>query len=35
MDPVGHYNRPDVLRLLVDTSRRPAIVEASLTVGDP
>jgi hypothetical protein len=28
-------NRPDVFRLLVDTSRRPAFVEESLTVADP
>jgi hypothetical protein len=34
-DPVGHYNRPDVFRLLVDTSRRPAVVEEPLTVADP
>jgi nitrilase len=28
IDPVGHYNRPDVFRLYVDTSSRPSVVEA-------
>lgn len=29
LDPVGHYNRPDVFRLYVDTSARPPVREMS------
>ena len=29
MDPAGHYNRPDVFRLLVDTSPHPAVTETN------
>ena len=35
IDPVGHYNRPDIFRLYVDTSARPAFVEHGQAIFDP
>lgn len=34
MDPTGHYNRPDVFQLLVDTRSRSAVQEATLGNSD-
>jgi nitrilase len=35
LDPVGHYNRPDVFRLHVDTSSRPPVVVESFAPPGP
>ncbi len=34
-DPVGHYNRPDVFRLVVDTTAHPAVVQVGSTLEHP
>jgi nitrilase len=34
-DPVGHYHRPDIFRLLVDTSPRPPVVVRDFGPAEP